>query len=63
MIAEEKQVFLAGKIITEGLTSVRWQNQIEFVPLAVGIAMGMTMKSAYTSSRFFFIALFNLLFM
>lgn len=63
MIAEEKQVFLAGKIITEGLTPVRWQNQIELVPLAVGIAMGMTMKSAYTSSWFFFIALFNLLFM
>jgi len=53
MIPEEKQVLLAGKVITEGLTVVRWQNQTEIVPLAVGIVICMTVKSTYATWWFF----------
>ena len=49
MIAEEKQVLLVGKIITEGLTVARWQNQMQIVPLAVGIVICVTVKSIYAT--------------
>ena len=58
MIAEEKQVLLAGKIITEGLTVVRWQNQIQTVSLAVGVLICMTVKSTYATYASFSLYLF-----
>lgn len=49
MIAEEKQVLLAGKIIIEGVSVVRWQNQTQIVPLSVDIEICVTVKSTYAT--------------
>lgn len=54
--------FASGKTITEGLTVMRWHNQIEIVPLADSIVICVTVKATYATWCFFFILSFSSLY-